>query len=235
MLRSRRLFFALGLLACLLLAGGTVMLVLLPRETTLVLFDGNTTSGWLVVGDAEVKGGALVLGGNRPCLAQIADDLGSTWQLHIEYSTENATPIQFQWTHRQLLGTGAGSVSLDRTSRKPGEWIEAVFEGKSKPAGGEWVITCKSRVLGEAAFTERVLGGSAGTPHSVFVAFDTSGGQKMYLRNINATTEAEPFWAWLLVSAGLALGALLAIALVIRLLMNRISRPSPGDIRDPRP
>jgi hypothetical protein len=236
MSQSRRLlFFSLGLPPCLLLAGGVVSLLLLPREATLVLFDGKTTAGWLVVGEAEVKNGVLVLGGNQESLAQIADSLGPTWELQLEYSTENPTPVQFQWTHMQFLGSGVGSTSLARTSRKPGEWTEAVFEGKSKSAGGEWVITCKSRVLGEASLTEQVLGGSGSTPHSVFLAFDTPAGQKLYLRNVRATTETEPFWAWLLVAAGLALGALLGVALAIYFLMNKMTRASHSAAHNPRP
>jgi hypothetical protein len=235
MIRARHLLLILGLAVCLLLAAGVLSLLLLPREATLVVFDGKTTSGWLLVGDADVKDGVLVLGGNQQTLAQIAHGFGPTWEIQLEYSTEHPTPVQFQWTHMQFLGSGAGSTSLARTSRKPGEWIEAVFEGKSDPAAGGWVNGSKSRVIGEPAFTEQVHGGSASRPHTVFVAFAIPAGQKLYLRNVRATTELDPFWPWLLVMAAIGLGALLAIALAIRTLMNRIHRTSHSAVVDQRP
>jgi hypothetical protein len=224
MIRSRRLFLVLGLTVCIMLAAGALSLLLLPREAALVVFDGKTTSGWLLVGDAEVNDGVLVLGGNQQTLAQIAHGFGSTWELQLEYSTENPAPVQFQWTHMEFLGSGAGSNSLARTSRKPGEWIEAVFQGKADPAGSGWVNSSKSRVIGEAAFMEQVHGGSASRPHTVFVAFAIPAGQKLYLRNVRATTEVEPFWPWLLIAAAVSLGALLAIALAIQVLMYKVSR-----------
>jgi hypothetical protein len=53
------------------------------------LFDGKTTSGWVIEGDAEVKDGVFVLGGNQKTHARIAADFSSDFELHLEYRTEN--------------------------------------------------------------------------------------------------------------------------------------------------
>jgi hypothetical protein len=208
----RYLFLTLGLLASVLLAGGVLWLLLLPGGATLVLFDGKTASGWVVEGDADVRDGVLVLGGNHITWARIAAEFGPICELHLEYSTENQRPIQFQWHHRELLGSGSHSISLDRTSGKAEEWIEAIFEGKPNAAGTGWENTCKWRVVGDPALVEQAQGGSANLPHSVFVAFDIPAGQKLYLRNVRATTDAVPFWPWLLVLTAAALVMLLAVS-----------------------
>jgi hypothetical protein len=226
----RRLFIALGVAACLTLAAGVLWLLVHPRSATLMRFDGKTTSGWVIEGDADVLDGALVLGGNQKAWARIADDFDPTCELHLEYSTENNRPIQFQWHHRALFGGGSHSVSVGQTSRKPGEWIEAIFVGKPNAAGTEWANTCKWRVVGDPAFAEQAQGGLAKTPHSVFVVFEIPAGQKLYLRNVRARTDVVPFWPWLLIVTAAALAALLAVTMAAWVIMRKVSRTSPSGV-----
>jgi hypothetical protein len=175
------------------------------------LFDGQTTSGWEIEGNAEVKDGVLVLGGNQKTRARIASDFSSEYELHLEYSTENNKPIQFESHERYFLGRGMWGMSLYRTSSKPGEWIEAIYLRKDKPVKNGWSTVCKWRVVGEPAFTEQEVGGSADAPRSTFVAFEIPAGQKLYLRKVRVTQAAASF-PWIL---GLTAGALLVALLVI--------------------
>ena len=44
------------------------------------LFDGKTTSGWVIEGDAEVKDGVLILGGNQKTWVRIAADFSPDFE-----------------------------------------------------------------------------------------------------------------------------------------------------------
>src|SRR5262245_56655632 len=96
----------------------------LQAQPEVQVFDGKTTAGWVVRGDAEVKDGVLVLGGAQKTWARIAADFSPEYQLQLEYTTENSKLIQFEWNHNHLLGQGGGSMTLMRDA-KPGEWTEA--------------------------------------------------------------------------------------------------------------
>src|SRR6516162_8471115 len=111
------------------MAATAVALILRESETTTELFDGKTTAGWVIDGDAEVKDGVLVFGGQKNTRVQIADGLRPIFELNLEYRTENKQPIQLEWRGRHFLGHGMHSVPLERLSSKPGEWIEATLKG----------------------------------------------------------------------------------------------------------
>ncbi len=97
------------LLAALLLVGtaGLARAADAPKPNTLtpqevadgwiLLFDGETTFGWQVDGDAKVSDGALVLGGDKATVATVTSAFGScAWQLE----------------HTGLQGAGQAKVSL---------------------------------------------------------------------------------------------------------------------------
>jgi hypothetical protein len=198
-----------------------------------LLFDGKTTSGWVIEGDAEVKDGVLILGGNQKTWVRIAADFSPHFELHLEYSTENNKHIQLEWHHRHFLGQGMHSGSLDRTSKKPGEWIEAIYFGKMDPAGKGWANISKWRVVGDPAFTERPQGGSDRLPHSAFVAFEIPVGQKLYLRNVRVKTDPVASFPLLLVFVVGALVVVMVIALAARAIMKKRRAPTQGDVHGP--
>jgi hypothetical protein len=148
------------------------------------LFDGKTTHGWVIEGDAEVKDGVLVLGGSQKTRVRIAADFSPDFELRLEYRTENDKPIQIESHFGHFSSQGSAGSSLCRSFTKPGEWIEANYQGKEKPAGNGWATTCSWRVVGKQACTVQEVGGSSGVPRSVFVALEVPVGQKLYLRNV---------------------------------------------------
>ena len=164
----------------------------------------------VVEGDAEVQDGVLVLGGKQKTWARVAAEFSPKFELHLEYSTENDKHIQFEWHHQEFLGHGMGGMSLGRRSKKPGEWIEAVYWGEEQPAGN-WATFSKWRGVGEPAFTEQPLGGSSSVPRSVFVAFDIPAGQKLYLRSVRLKSDPVASFPWLLV---LIAGVFVVLALL---------------------
>jgi hypothetical protein len=203
---------------------------LTPEETAqgkVLVFDGKTTSGWIIEGDAEVKEGVLILGGSQKTRVRIATDLSPNFVLHLEYSTENNKHIQLEIHHRHFLGRGMHSRSLDRTSKKPGEWIEAVCWGKDDPGGNGWLTDSKWRVLGDPAFTEQGLGGSSSLPGSVSVAFEIPAGQKLYVRNVRLKTDPVDNFPWLLVLAIGAVVVVLTLVVVGVVLKKKRMRPAP--------
>jgi len=158
-----------------------------------------------------VKDGVLVLGGNKLTWARIADDFSPQFELNLEYSTDNNQPIQLETHHRHLFGHGSGSTSLNRNSKKPGEWIEAVVTGREDAAGNGWRTHSKWRVVGEPAFADQPLGGSGSVPNSAFVAFEIPAGQKLSLRNVRVKTEPGNSFLCVLV----LIAVVLVVAVVI--------------------
>jgi hypothetical protein len=63
----------------------------------LLLFDGETTAGWKIDGDAKVADGALVLGGDKAVVATATTALSS---------------IQYQFEYADLQGPGEAKVSI---------------------------------------------------------------------------------------------------------------------------
>jgi hypothetical protein len=210
-------------------------LILFQGEGTAILFDGKTTSGWVIEGDSEVKDGELIFGGKQKTRVRIADDVRPIFELHLEYSTENNQPIQLEWHSRGLRGRGMHSGPLERRSSKPGEWLEAIFGGHENAAGG-WSTSAKWRAVGDAAFTERPQGGTAELPSSVFVAFEMPAGQKLYLRNVRAKMEPVSFLPWLLLLMSAAVVGVLVIAVTAWALARKrgAAAPSQAEATAPR-
>jgi hypothetical protein len=207
----------------------------IPAQPEVPLFDGKTTSGWVIDGDAEVKDGVLVLGGNQKTRVRIAADFSSDFELHLEYRTENNKPIQFEAHFRHFLSQGSAGSSLCRSSMKPGEWIEANYQGKDKPAGNGWATVCNWRVLGEPAFTEHEVGGSSGLPRSVFVTFEIPVGQKLHLRNVRVKPAPVSQFAWFLVLIAGGSVVVLVIALARWAIMKKRKAPTQGIVQAEQP
>jgi hypothetical protein len=67
------------------------------KEGWLVLFDGESTLGWKIDGEAKVKDGALVIGGDKAAVATVTTTFES---------------CQWQLEHADLEGTGEARVSF---------------------------------------------------------------------------------------------------------------------------
>ena len=199
-------------------------------QPELLLFDGKTTSGWVIEGDAEVKDGVLILGGNRKTWARMGTDFSPDFELHLEYRSENNKHIQCEVHNRRFLGQGMGSVSLEGPWKKPGEWIEAIFLGKEDAARKEWSTHSKWRVIGEPAFADQPLGGGGRGSDSVFVALEIPAGQKLYLRNVRVKTNPVASLPWLLISVAGGL-VLVVIALTGWAIMKRRRAPTQGTVQ----
>ena len=210
--KSRAVWIA-AFIVVVLIVSATVVLVLFQREGTELVFDGRTTSGWVIEGDSQVEDGVLVVGGNHKTWARIAADVRPVFEVHLEYRTENNQPIQLEWHSRRLLSRGMHSGTLERRSNKAEDWIEAVLTGHEN-AGGGWSSSAKWRAVGDAAFTERPQGGTAELPSSAFVAFEIPAGQKLYLRNVRMKAQRATILPWLLVAMFAAVVVMLAIVVV---------------------
>lgn len=209
-----------SLLAVLLLAGAV------QGQGEASLFDGKTTSSWLIQGDAEVLDGVLVLGGKRKTNARPAVDFGPRFEYRLEYRTENAKPIQVEWHHRHWLGEGMGGMTMGRTSKNPEEWLEAVFAAKEH--GNGWRVDSKLRAVGEAAFVERELGGSSSVPGSAFIAFEIPAGQRLYLRKVSATFEPPSTFPWVPIVGVVVVVVLALVAWIVVRKRKTPKRPPPA-------
>lgn len=61
---------------------------LTPQETAdgwILLFDGKTTLGWTIDGDAEVKDGVLVIGDCKQATAEVTARFGSEYEVALEW------------------------------------------------------------------------------------------------------------------------------------------------------
>jgi hypothetical protein len=217
----RNLLYIILVLSC---AGPT------QGQPDVTLFDGKTTSGWVIEGDGEVQDGVLSLGGKQKTWVRVAADFSPNFELHLEYSTENDQHIQVEWHHRDFLGHGMGGMSLGRRSKKPGEWIEAIYWGQEQPAGN-WATFSKWRGVGEPAFTEQPLGGSGSLPRTVFVAFEIPVGQKLYLRNVRLKSHPVASFPWLLVFMAGALVVLVFLAVAAWVIMRKRSVATQGNVQ----
>lgn len=108
-------------LALLLILAGTARAaeppkpnLLTPKEIAdgwVLLFDGETTFGWKTEGAASTKDGALVLGGDKPTLAQVTAAFPA-FVVEFEYKAEvpqqAATPEFWAFSSRVLENVGPG-------------------------------------------------------------------------------------------------------------------------------
>jgi hypothetical protein len=183
-------------------------------------FDGTSTTGWNIQGDAKVVDGVLVLGGVGPTRAQATPLLGRTFQLRLEYRTEKGNwvpakpgwviPIEIGWETRGVLARGFHSGTLERQSKDQGEWIEIIYTGEFDPANGTRQEKSRCRAVGEAAFVTRELGGTNLTGGTSFT-IEIPAGAKLHVRNVKLQTEpteSTPWYLWVCVLAPVGVGTL---------------------------
>jgi hypothetical protein len=176
----------------------------------ILLFDGKTTAGWNIEGDAEVVDSVLVLGGTRATRAGPAVPIGRTFELRLEYRTDPGTwvpakpgwlpPISFRMDTSSWLSESSVSRGLDRFSKDQKEWIEIIYTGDDKK------VSSRFRALGGAAFVSQEQGGNT-EQGTTSISFEMPAGPKLHLRNVKLKT--EPVQTPLIYHAAAVLGILL--------------------------
>jgi len=201
-----------------------------------LLWDGKTTAGWDVQGDATVEDGVLVLGGDRATRAAPTALLGRTFELRMEYRTDKGNwvppnpgwsiPIQLGWETsgtRWLLDFERGfhSGTIERQSKDENEWIEIIYTGEFDPASGTRSVKSRCRALGEAVLVSREQGGTT-VPGGTRVVFEMPPAPRLFLRNVKLKTDAVAHTSlWLAVVSGILLAGLAGI-MIIRYRRRRI-------------
>lgn len=194
-------------------------------------FDGTSTMGWIIQGDAKVVDGVLVLGGARPTRVQAMPVLGRTFRLRLEYRTEGKLSV-IAWETRGPFFSGShSSSSLDRQSKDPAEWIEVIHTGEFDPDTGMRSRKSQTRALGEAAFVARD-GGATTASGDMRLSFEIPAGAKLHIRNVKLQmepTESMPWYLWVFVTALVGV-AVVAIGAMIVWIRRRAGAPRPRDL-----
>lgn len=105
---------------------------LTPKEIAdgwILLFDGETTFGWKLDGEAKVQAGALVIGGDKESTLVTTSVFGEC-DLQFQYSGEAAS------TAKCVLGGHERGLMLKPSA--PDRWVQADFTHKSKSASGSF-------------------------------------------------------------------------------------------------
>jgi hypothetical protein len=140
---------------------------LTPKEIAdgwILLFDGETKFGWQVEGDAQVKDGILILGGNKSGTAATTSAFGD-YELKFEFSKDGKN------TNFKLNGS---SLPVERDGRGKNDWTRVTrkldgrkFDFKFEFEGGKLNS-----------------GGVGRNPTRAPVTFAASGKGSVYLKNI---------------------------------------------------
>src|SRR5262249_41479003 len=97
------------------------------------------------------------------------------------------------------------------------EWIEIIYTGNYDPRTDQRSYDSQFRVVGEAAFAKRGIGGGLGA-HATIFSFEVPSGSKFYLRNIKLKTDPVSPDLFLPILAGIVLIlAVLGLIFLIRL------------------
>jgi hypothetical protein len=117
---------------------------LTPQEAAdgwLLLFDGETTFGWKIDGDAAVRDGALVLGGDKATVATVTTAFGS---------------CDWQFDHSVLQGTGVAKVSVTGVTQGGGTTSATSRIGTSAGSQTGWLHANGSMAGGGRAVRSEV-------------------------------------------------------------------------------
>jgi hypothetical protein len=135
-----------------------------PKEIEAVwvlLFDGETTFSWKIDGDARVRDGTLVLGGDKATRASLTSEFGNC-ELALEYTGDG---------HLVLDG---GSVGSNHALVSPGQWHPLVLEVAFNPTAQGASIGFDPGGKARATYNTRQL----------VLGFDAEAGKQFSLRNI---------------------------------------------------
>ncbi len=143
---------------------------LTPKEVEdgwLLLFDGKTTFGWKIDGEAKIADGTLILGGDRPTVARSTTQFGN-----FEFRLESQGVAQL------IVDTGKGSSGLGLSQQK-----SMLILKTDNTAGQELGVHTQFRVdkdgtrIDDAAFT-------ADGSSPLTIRFEVPAGNKLALHNV---------------------------------------------------
>lgn len=113
---------------------------LTPQEIAdgwVLLFDGETTFGWSITGDAQVKDGVLILGRKKPTTAQLT--LGHC-EVRFEFAQPFGNEFSFELMPCRSPGSGGGSGLREDQKSDTLVWHEFLFRvspGEGGAGSGE--------------------------------------------------------------------------------------------------
>lgn len=142
-----------------------------------LLFDGETTPGWQIEGEATVKDGLLNLGGRGPALAQTTESFDN-FELNFQY--------RFEMGQEAMLELGqAGSAAgygIGNLTSNPHAWNQAIL----RSVGGTLTVECRPvRVSLISLFGISGIVQGTGSGEPVFIAFKlATAGNKLLLRDL---------------------------------------------------
>jgi hypothetical protein len=150
----------------------------------MLLFDGETTKGWTIDGQATVRNGLLVLGGDRPAMATSAKSYNA-FELRFDYRFETGLEGELE---TMMKGSGSG-YGLGYLTPKPHSWNRASYSRQ----GGTSSLDCKplAKPLFQMVSTGPVQGtGGGGT---IEIAFRLNfPGSRLTLRSIKLKPLGNP-------------------------------------------
>jgi hypothetical protein len=150
---------------------------LTPKEIQdgwLLLFDGKTTFGWKIDGEAKVEQGALVLGGEKETAATTSARFG-TFACRLDARTEGGKPAGIA-IGPQTNGPGA-NVYVSALTRGQQKWEQITLKSEMDPATGKH--SWSARKGGAEA-----IGSSAPGSGQADFRFTVPAGTTLYLRNV---------------------------------------------------
>lgn len=143
---------------------------LTPEESAqgwILFFDGETTFGWRVQGEATVADGALVVGGTQASTIAPATELAD-FETRLEFRTEGNAPVQ---VFVECGGEGEARPILT----PPGQWLSGTIRADGGYIRGEMLLPNGQTFAEEGAFP---------WVGRIRFTFQVPPGTKLFLRNV---------------------------------------------------
>ena len=101
-------------------------------------FDGKTTFGWKIEGDATIKDGVLILGGERETTAQRTTACGRDWEVKFEFRTgDSGAQVKWRQAPPGQRGQSAAAELTALNERKQSEWHSNTVRVTGDHAAGQ--------------------------------------------------------------------------------------------------